>query len=157
MLFVTVYRWQSIDDWCWSWSWISNTWATWCKQLTHWKRPWCWERLKAWGEGDNRGWDSWMASPTRWTWFWASSKSWWWTGKPGMLQSMGWQRVRHDWVTELNWTSYKLHISFGYNCTFSSVQLSSVTQLCPTLCDPMNCSTPGLPVHHQLPEMWLRY
>ena len=50
--------------------------ATWCEQLTHWKRPWCWERLKAGGEGDNRGWDGWMPSPTRWTWVWASSGSW---------------------------------------------------------------------------------
>ena len=86
--------------WCWSWN--SNTLATWCEELVHWKRPWCWERLRARGEGDNRGWDGWMAPPTRWTWVWASSGSWWWTGKPGMLQSMGWQRVRHDWVTELN-------------------------------------------------------
>ena len=70
------------------------------------KRPWCWESLKAGGEGDNRRWDGWIASPTRWTWFWASSGSWWWTGKPGVLQSMGMQRVGHDWETELielNW------------------------------------------------------
>ena len=58
-------------------------------------------RLKAGGEGDNRGWNGWMASPTWWTWVWASSRSWWWTGKPGMLQSMELQRVRNDWVTEL--------------------------------------------------------
>ena len=64
----------------------------------------CWKRLMAGGEGDDRGWDGWMASPTRWTWVWASSGSWWWTGKPGVLQSMGSQRVGHDWVTELNWT-----------------------------------------------------
>ena len=63
--------------------------------------PWCWERLKAGEEGDNRGWDGWMASLTRWTWVWASSKSWWWIGKPGMLQSMGLQRVGYGWVTEL--------------------------------------------------------
>ena len=80
--------------WCWSWS--SNTLATWCEELTHWKRPWCWERLKAGGQGDNRGWDGWMSSLTRWTWVWARSGSWWWTGKPGMLQSMGSQRVRHN-------------------------------------------------------------
>ena len=55
------------------------------------------------GEGDDRGWDGWMASPTQWTWVWVSSGSWWWTGKSGVLQSMGSQRVRHDWVTELNW------------------------------------------------------
>ena len=76
--------------------------ATWCKELTHWKRPWCWERLRAGGEGDDRGWGGWMASPTQWTRVWASSRSWYWTGKPGVLQSMGSQRVGHDWVTELN-------------------------------------------------------
>ena len=68
------------------------------------ERPWSWERLKAGGEGDNRGWDDWMALLTQWTGVWASSWGWWWTGKPGMLQSMESQRVRHDWVTELNWT-----------------------------------------------------
>ena len=73
-------------------------------KLTHLKRPWCWERLKAGGEGDNGGWDGWMASLTWWTWIWASSWTWWRTGKPGMLQSIGLQRVRHDWVTELSWT-----------------------------------------------------
>ena len=69
---------------------------------THWKRPWCWEGLKVGGEGDDGGWDGWMASPTWWTWVWVGSWSWWWTGK---LQSMGLQRVGHDWVTELNWNS----------------------------------------------------
>ena len=78
-------------------------WATWCKELTHLERPWCWERLKAGREGDDRGWDGWMASLTWWTWVWGDSRHWWWTGKPGGLQSMGLQRVRHDWVTELNW------------------------------------------------------
>ena len=72
--------------------------ATWCKELTHYKRPW--ERLEAGEEGDNRGPDGWMASLTRWTWVWASSGSWWWTRKTGMLQFMGSQRVGHDW-TEL--------------------------------------------------------
>ena len=65
------------------------------------KRPWCWERLKAGREGDHRGWDGWMASPTQWPWVWASSESWWWTGRPGMLRSMGSQRVGHD----SNWTA----------------------------------------------------
>ena len=74
-------------------------------KLTHWKRPWCWGRLKEEGEGDDRGWGGWMASPTQWTWVWANSGSWWWTGKPSFLQPMGLQRVRHDWMTELNWTS----------------------------------------------------
>ena len=88
-------------DWCWSWN--SNTLATWCEELTHLKRPWCWERLEAGGEEDDRGWDSWMASLTQWTWVWVNSGRWWWTGRPGMLQSMGSQTVGHDWVTELNW------------------------------------------------------
>ena len=92
-------------DWCWSWN--SNTVATWCEELTHLKRPWCWERLKAGGEGDDRGWDGWMASLTQWTWVWVDSRSWWWTGRSDLLQSMRSQRVRHDWVTELNWTEYQ--------------------------------------------------
>ena len=95
-------------DWCWSWN--SNTLATWCKELTHWKRPWCWERLRAGREGNDRGWDGWMASPTQWTWVWVNSRSWWWTGRTGMLQSMGSQRVWHDWATELNWTNEELKI-----------------------------------------------
>ena len=93
------------QDWCWSWN--SNTLATWCEDLTHLKRPWCWERLRAGGEGDDRGWDGWMASPTWWTWVWVNSGSWWWTGRPGVLQSMGSQRVGHDWANELNWRSGK--------------------------------------------------
>ena len=83
-------------DWCWSWN--SNTLAIWCKELIHWKRPWCWERLKAGGEGDKREWDDWMASLTQWTWDWVGFGSWWWTGMPGMLQSMGLQRVGHNWA-----------------------------------------------------------
>ena len=91
-------------DWCWSWN--SNTLAIWCEELTHGKRPSCWGRLRAGGEGDDRGWDGWMASPTRCTWVWIDSGSWWWTGRPGVLRFMGSQRVRPHWVTELNW----------YNC-----------------------------------------
>ena len=69
-------------------------------------RPWCWERLRA-GEGDDRGWDGWMASPTQWTWVWVNCRSLWWTGRPGVLQSMGSQRVGHDWETELtNWLNW---------------------------------------------------
>ena len=78
-----------------------------CEELTHWKRLWCWEGLGAGGEGDDRGWDGWMASPTRWTWAWVNSGSWWWTGRPGMLQFMGSQRVGHNWATELNWTEIR--------------------------------------------------
>ena len=96
---------HSLNDWCWSWS--SNTLATWCEELTHWKRPWCWERLRAGGEGDGRGWDGWMASPTQWTWVWVESGCWWWTVRPGVLQFMGLQRVRHDCATELNWTELR--------------------------------------------------
>ena len=79
----------------------SNTLATWCEELTHWKRPWYWERLKAGGEGDDRGWDGWMASLNQWTWVWVNSGSWWWTGRPGELQFMESKRVGHDWATEL--------------------------------------------------------
>ena len=97
-------------DWCWSWN--SNTLATWCGELTF-KRPRCWERLRAGGEGDDRGWDGWMASPTQWTWVWVDSGNWWWTRRTGVLQFMGSQRVGHNWAPELNWT------------------------------DPMDCSLPG--------------
>ena len=88
-------------DWCWSWN--SNPLATWCEELTHLKRPWCWERLRAGREGDDRGWDGWMASPTQWTWVWVDSGSWWWTGGPSVLRFMGLQRVGHNWVNEMNW------------------------------------------------------
>ena len=97
--------------------------SVWCEELTHLKRPWCWERLKVGGEGDDRGWDGWMTSLTRWTWVWVSSRSWWWTGKPGVLQSMGSQRVTYDWVTELNWTEavntpFLPFLPFDYVCVF---------------------------------------
>ena len=102
-------------DWCWNWNFL----VTWCKILwspdaKNWligKDPWWWERLKTGGEGDDRGWDGWMASLTRWTWVWASSGSLWWTEKARMLQSMGLQRVRHDWATELTWTEVMFSIS----------------------------------------------
>ena len=78
--------------------------ATWYEELTHLKRHWYWERLKVKGEGVDRGWDGCLAFPTQWTWVWINSGSWWWTGRPGVLQSMGSQRVgHHDWATELNW------------------------------------------------------
>ena len=100
-------RWK---DWCWSWN--SNTLATWCEELTHLKRPWCWERLKAGGEGmrrRRRGWDGWMASPTRWTWVWTSSRSWWWTGKPGI------HGIAKSWTWLSNWT--ELNVSSDYSFT----------------------------------------
>ena len=80
--------------------------ATWCEELTHWKRSWCWERLKAGGGGADRVWDGWMASLTQWTWVSANSGSWWWTGRPGVLWFMGVVYIRtwlSDW-TELNET-----------------------------------------------------
>ena len=169
----------------------SNTLATWCEKLTHLKRLWYWERLKAGRRRDDRGWDGWMASLTQWTGVWVSSGSWWWTGRPGVLQSMGSQRVGHDWATGLNWTELSVFYSIyhffaptsrlwrlwfslllltlvilyllivivliGAKCYLIVVlfgflkflfQFSSVAQSCPTLCDPMNRSTPGLPVHH---------
>ena len=88
-------------DWCWSWN--SSILATWYEGLTHWNRPWCWEKLKAEGEGDNRGWDGWMTSPTQCTWVWVNSGSWWWTGRLACCDSWG-RRVGHGWAAELNWT-----------------------------------------------------
>ena len=84
-------------DWCWS----SNTLVTGCEELTLWKSPWCWERLRAGGEGGDRGWDGWMASLTQWTWVWANSRRQWRTGKPGVLQFMGLQSQTRlsDWTT----------------------------------------------------------
>ena len=106
-------------DSCWSWN--SNTLATWCEELTHLKRPWCWERFKAGWEVDDIGWDGWMASLTQWTWVWVNSGSWWWTGRPGVLQCIGLQRVGHGWATELNWifpnsTSVTKSFFPGGNC-----------------------------------------
>ena len=100
----------------------SNTLATWCEELTHWKRPWCWERLRAGGERDDRGWDGWMASSTRWTWVWVDSRSWWWTGRPGVLWFMGSQRGQirlSDW-TELNILWRCLSLGLEWKLTFSS-------------------------------------
>ena len=87
--------------WCWSWN--SNTLATSCEELTHWKRLWCREGLGAGGEGNDGGWDGWVASPNRWTWVWANFESWWWTGKPGTLQSK-----ESDTTEWLNWTDWKI-------------------------------------------------
>ena len=83
----------------------SNTLATSCEELTHWKRLWCWEGLGAGGERNDRGWDGWMASPTRSTWVWVNSGSWWWTGRPGVLWS--WGHKESDMTERLNWTEHK--------------------------------------------------
>ena len=86
-------------DWCWSWN--SNILATWCKELTYLKRPWCWDWLKVGGEGDDRGRDSWMASPTQWTWVWVGSGSCWWAGKSmEVLPSTELQRITHNLAIE---------------------------------------------------------
>ena len=87
-------------DWCWSWS--SDSLATWCKGLTDWKRPWCWEKLKAGGEGDDRWWDGWMASLTQWTWVWVSSRSWWWT--ESLACCSPWGHKESDMTERLNGT-----------------------------------------------------
>ena len=92
-----------------------------CEELTHWKRLWCWEGLAAGGEGEDRGWDGWMASWTRWTWVWVNSGRWWWTGRPGVLRFMGSQRVGHDWATELNWMAND--IEHFYLCLWLYVYL----------------------------------
>ena len=88
----------------WSWSWNSNTLATWFEELTHLKRPWYWERLKA-EEGNDRGWDGWMASLSQWTWVWVNPGSWWWTGRPGVLQSIVSQS--RTWLSD--WTDGLFH------------------------------------------------
>ena len=83
-------------------------------------KDWCWEGLGAGGEGDDRGWDGWKASPTRWTWVWVNSRSWWWTGRPGVLWFMGLQGVRHEWATELNWDICSQVYYVFLNCIFVS-------------------------------------
>ena len=112
---------------CWRWN--SNTLVTWCGELTHLKRPRCWERLRARGEGDNRGWDGRMASPTQWTWVWVDFGSLWWTGRPGVLRFMGSERVGHAWVTELNWTELMRVKKFVSHDWFSFVILFWTEQL----------------------------
>ena len=99
------------------WSWNSSL-ATWCEELTHCKRPWCWAGLRAGGEGDDRGWDGWMASLSRWTWVWVNSRSWWWTGRPGVLQFMRSQsRTRlSDWTELRNLPQLSLR-EFGFPCS----------------------------------------
>ena len=96
-----------LKDWYWSWN--SNNLANWYEELTHLKRPWCWERLKAGGEGDDRGWNGWMASLIQWTWVWVNSGSSWWTGRPNVLQSMGLQSR-----TRLNWKNWHISSSQFY-------------------------------------------
>ena len=93
-------------DRCWSWN--SNTLSTWCKEVTHLKRSWCWERLKA-GGGVDRGWDGWMASPAQWTWVWVNSQSWWWTGRLACCSP--WGRKESAMTERLNWTELSLDLA----------------------------------------------
>ena len=125
-------------DWCGSRN--SNTLATWCEELTPLKRPWCWVRLRARGKGDDRGLDSWMTSPTRWTWVWVNSRSWWWTGKPGVMQSMGLQRVGHDWATELNWTDENYMESTNVFMATKCVQKGLFVNACSTFFESLHIS-----------------
>ena len=110
------------------------------------KKPWCWEGLGAGGEGDDRGWDGWMASPTRWTGVWVNSGSWWWTGKPGVLRFMGSQRVGHDWVTELNWdversfSKLAKSSSLAWSLQWHPGSNSQAQARCPTA--PIPCASP---------------
>ena len=106
-----------------------NTLATWCKELTCLKRPWCWERLKAGGGGGNRGWGGWMASPTQWTWVWVNSELVM-DRKSGVLQSMGSQKVRHNWVTELNWFWFGEHTAPQIAIQFLLWAVSTRVSIC---------------------------
>ena len=135
----------------WRWSWNSNTLATWCKELTHWKRPWCWERLGAEGEGDDRGRDGWVALLIQWTWVWASSGSWWWTERPGECSS--WGSKESDTTERLNWTELNNDLKKDvtqdfclYVCHFSceSEVKVKVGQSRLTLCDPMDYTAHGV-------------
>ena len=124
-------------DWCWSWN--SSTLATSCEELTYWNKPWCQEELGARGVGDDRGWDGWMASPTQWTWVWVNSRSWWRTGRPGVLWFMGSQRVGHDWATELNWTELMYWVPFSVS--YSAVGKFGYLGKLPAVCLKHLCGT----------------
>ena len=115
-------------DWCWGWN--SNTLATSCEELTHWKILWCWEGLGAGKEGDNRGWDGWMVSPTQWTWVWVNSGSWWWTGRPGVLQFMGLQRVGHDWTEPKEQAHKMLYTWFLIKVIFAGIESGIMLMFC---------------------------
>ena len=127
-------------DWCWNWN--SNTLATWCEELTHFKRPWWWVRLQAGRLGDDRGWDGWMASLTQWRRVWVNSRSWWWTGKPGVLQSMGLQS--RIWLSD--WTELNFSVSSLYGTGMPG----------PHCCLHVDCRYPFMSQnwHSSLPLLW---
>ena len=114
IIFLPVYH---RKDWFWSWS--SNTLATWCEELTRWKRPWWWERLRGRGEG----WDGWMALPTRWTWVWANSRREWRMGKPGVLQATGVTKSQ-TWLKD--WTTKLISYQSFFLCEYSVYTLSQL-------------------------------
>ena len=117
-------------EWCWSWN--SSTLATSWEELTHWKRIWWWEGLGAGGEGDDRGWDGWMASLTRWTWVWVNSGSLWWTGSPGLwwTGSCGsWGRKESDKTERLNWTDMEKQPEKGYLYLYISESICCIPEI----------------------------
>ena len=145
-----IFKWK---DWCWSWS--SNTLATWCEELTHLNKPWCWERLKAGGEGDDGGCDGWMEAPIRWAWVSTSSRIWWRTVSPGMLQSTGLQRVRHDWKTELNWTYHIANTICNGHVSPARLGLPMAPTYIPNqICTHAQKSVPS--IHKPFSEFWLQ-
>jgi len=123
-------------EWCWSWN--SSTLATSCEELTHQKRPWCWEELGAGGEGDDRGWDGWMASLTQWMWVWVNSRSWWWTDREAWCAAI--HEVTKSQTLLSNWTELTECLFLGrkgrtvYCCCFCGLLQSCLT------CDPMDYS-----------------
>ena len=112
----------SLEGLCWSWS--SNTLATWCEEPTHWKRLWCWKRLKAGEEGDDRGWDGWMASPSQWTWVWANSRRWWrevWRAAVrGITKSLTWLS---DWIATIYQNNFTVQQKLTQHCKSTILRL----------------------------------
>ena len=132
----------------WFWSWNSNTLDTWCEELTHLKRPWCWEWLKVGREGDNRGWNGWITSLTQWTWVCVNSGSWWWTGRPGCCDPWG-CRVGHDRATELDGTSLVItFLSRSKRLLISWLQSPSAVILEPRKIKSATVSTVSLSICH---------
>ena len=120
----------------------------WCKDLTHWKRPWCWERLRAGVVGDNRGQDGWMASSTPWTWVWVDSVSWTWTGRPGVLRFMGsWksQTTLSEWTELIDTrTMRNLFIISMLLCRYAEYFVFTLVQNIVALFCYRNCSIIGI-------------
>ena len=140
-------------EWCSSWN--SSSLAIWWEELAHLKRSGCWERLKVVGEGNDRGWDGWMASLTQWTWVWVNSRSWWWTGRPGLLQSMGLQRVGQDWVAELNWTEQWMAATKMNGCHKNTVCESCIASV--RVCVSCSVVSNSLWIHGLCPPVFSVY